>query len=154
MSHSQFMYMVFDAIFSAGNFWYHKFYTETKGSLGPKKQMNKINHPFPYSRMPEWCLLVFVVKGSFLHFILSKGKTGCPHWPVCKCNTSVLKTVRVAHDQTVHPWSAELVWPQTALSLATMMCCIFADWQVQQASQTKGNCPKFVNFITYKWQLR
>lgn len=59
----------------SGNFW--TFHTETKGnySLGPNKPMNKIHHPFPYSRMPEWFLLVFEGRGREVFF---KGKTTWP----------------------------------------------------------------------------
>ena len=82
--------------------------------------------------------------------VFFKGKTNWPHRSVANVTHWFYQTERVAHDQTVHPWKAESVWPQTPLNLATLMCFIFAEWMVRQANHNRQNCPKVVYFISYK----
>lgn len=82
--------------------------------------------------------------------VFFKGKTSWPHRSVANVTHWFYQTERVAHDQTVHPWKAESVWPQTPLNLATLMCFIFAEWMVRQANHNRQNCPKVVYFINYK----
>ena len=87
--------------------------------------------------------------------VFFKGKTSWPHRSVANVTHWFYQTERVAHDQTVHPWKAESVWPQTPLNLATLMCFIFAEWMVRQANHNRQNCPKVVYFINYiiAWKI-